>query len=68
MNELAPAGLIWRCAVCGKRSHDLYGYQALDHGYDVGCAPNAVIVADGEASAWPVWELDGERTSEGDKH
>jgi hypothetical protein len=50
MNELAPAGLIWRCAVCGKRSCDLYGYQALDRGYDVNCVLNAVLVTDDEAA------------------
>jgi hypothetical protein len=67
MNELAPAGLIWRCAVCGKRSRDLYGYQARDRGYDVSCVLNAVLVADDEASARLVRELDNERTSQGDE-
>lgn len=48
-NKLAPPGKVWRCQACGKRSRDRYGYQRIDHGYDVSCMLNAVLVPDEES-------------------
>lgn len=42
--------MVWRCAVCGKRSRDRYGEQALDRGYDLNCLLNADLVEDAEPS------------------
>ena len=41
MNEVAPAGQIFVCFACGKRSRDKYGDQALDKFWDVSCVLNS---------------------------
>lgn len=42
-NELAPAGQLWVCSACGKRSRDRYGDAALDRGWDESCMLHAVL-------------------------
>lgn len=36
-NRLARPGTVFVCHVCGKRSHDKFGTQAIDHGWDTSC-------------------------------
>lgn len=43
-NVIAPAGQIYVCGACGKRSHDLYGKQPIDRGWDMSCTLNALLV------------------------
>lgn len=45
-NQVAPAGQVWVCAACGKRSRDRYGFQKIDHGWDASCMLNAVLCID----------------------
>jgi len=42
-NQTAGAGEVFVCSACGKRSRDRYGFQAIDPGWDVSCALNAVL-------------------------
>lgn len=42
-NQIAPDGQIWVCGACGKRSKDLYGEQAVNHGWDESCMLNACL-------------------------
>lgn len=42
-NYVVPPGQIWVCGACGKRSHDRYGYQKIDQGWDESCMLNAVL-------------------------
>lgn len=44
--RLAPEGMVWRCRACGKRSRDLYGFHAIDRGYDASCMLDAELVED----------------------
>lgn len=45
-NYVAPDGMAWMCAACGKRSRDRYGEQKFDHGWDSSCTTNAVLIHD----------------------
>ncbi len=49
-NEEAPEGQVYVCTACGKRSKDRYGGKAIDRGWDVSCAMNAVLVTETEAA------------------
>jgi hypothetical protein len=49
-NELAPAGQVWVCGACGKRSRTKYGFyddggqsSSIDYGWDESCMMNAVL-------------------------
>lgn len=58
---LAPSGMVWRCAACGKRSQTRYGFvddgtprggdylpdgtRVADSGWDESCMMHAVLVA-----------------------
>jgi transposase-like protein len=42
-NVEAPAGQVFVCSACGKRSKDRYGYRAIDAGWDESCMLNAVL-------------------------
>jgi len=42
-NEIAPAGAVYVCGACGKRSRDLYGDQAISRGWDESCMLNAIL-------------------------
>ena len=42
-NEVAPAGQVWVCCSCGKRSRDRYGDQAISSGWDASCMLNSVL-------------------------
>lgn len=39
----APAGQVWVCGACGKRSHDQGGNDPIDHGWDESCYMWAVL-------------------------
>ena len=41
-NRIAPAGAVWVCGACGKRSLDLY-QSNIDRGWDVSCMMGAVL-------------------------
>jgi len=41
---------IWMCAACAKRSHDRYGEDPIDPGWDESCYMNAVEVEEEEAA------------------
>lgn len=45
-NEVAPAGQIFVCGACGKRSRDRFGMQAISRGWDVSCMLHAVLCYD----------------------
>ena len=34
----AKDGFVYVCMVCGKRSKDIYGEKAINHGWDESCA------------------------------
>jgi hypothetical protein len=40
----APAGQMWLCGACGKRSRNKSGTHAIDYGYDESCMLNSVLV------------------------
>lgn len=42
-NIRAPKGQIWVCTACGKKARDKYGFDPIDHGYDVSCMINSVL-------------------------
>lgn len=42
-NEIAPEGQVFVCGACGKRSHDRFGNQQLDYGWDESCMLNSVL-------------------------
>lgn len=42
-NESAPKGKVWVCLACGKRSHDKYGDNAINRGWDVSCMMNSSL-------------------------
>ena len=41
--KIAPRGAVFVCSACGKRSRDLYGYQAISPGWDESCSLNAIL-------------------------
>lgn len=41
--SIAPAGQIFVCGACGKRSRDRYGFQKIDAGWDESCMLQAVL-------------------------
>ena len=49
---LAPAGQVWVCLACGKRSRTKYGFDAddvrqnIDPGWDESCMLNSVLCHD----------------------
>ncbi len=43
-NHVAPAGQVFVCAACGKRSKDKYGEQKIDRGWDASCMMNSFLV------------------------
>lgn len=57
-NTIAPAGQVWVCGACGKRSRDQYGYQAISRGWDESCMLNAVLCLESSL------KLDGQRVIE----
>lgn len=50
MNHTAPAGQVWVCGACGKRSRDLYGEVDAMYGWDESCVMNAVLCYEKEHS------------------
>ena len=42
-NKVAPAGTVYVCGACGKRSRDRYGFQKIDAGWDESCMMHAVL-------------------------
>jgi hypothetical protein len=42
-NRVAPAGQVWVCGACGKRSRDRYGEHPISRGWDEACMLNAVL-------------------------
>jgi hypothetical protein len=42
-NHIAPPGMVYVCAACGKRSRDRYGDKAIDRGWDVSCFMHSVL-------------------------
>jgi hypothetical protein len=42
-NRVAPAGYVYVCGACGKRSRDKYGDEKIDHGWDESCMMNSVL-------------------------
>ena len=43
MNKVAPEGMVYVCAACGKRSKDRYGDQKIDRLWDASCMMHAVL-------------------------
>lgn len=43
MNIIAPAGTVWVCHACGKRSRDRWGLQKISPGWDESCRAEAVL-------------------------
>jgi len=73
MQKIAPHGAVYVCGACGKRSRDLYGYQAISPGWDESCSLNAFLcdeeslVMDGQVvrQAEP-WNIVSMESSPGD--
>ncbi len=42
-NTMAPAGQVWVCLCCGKRSRDLYGMEPISRGWDASCSLNCAL-------------------------
>lgn len=72
-NQVAPAGAIFVCVACGKRSRDLYGYQKISRSWDASCVLNSmlcvessvVMMGDMVVSADP-WDEETETTPDAD--
>lgn len=43
-NQEAPAGQVFVCGACGKRSRDEYGINPIDRGWDESCMMNSFLV------------------------
>ena len=52
-NEVAPKGAIFVCGVCGKRSRDRFGDQAIDRDWDVSCVLWATLVREDSIELGP---------------
>lgn len=48
-HPVAPAGQVFICGACGKRSRDIYGDQAIDRGWDESCFINSHLMDEDEA-------------------
>lgn len=44
MNHTAPEGYVYVCRKCGKRSHDKYGENPIDKGWDASCMLNSILL------------------------
>lgn len=44
--RIAPAGQVYVCSACGKRSRDKMGDFRIDSGWDVSCFMHAVLCSE----------------------